>query len=42
MPGSHLRLDLKGALEVWNLARIRWSHRNVSKSTLAGEIAEVA
>ena len=42
MEGSHLKLNLKSALELWNLARIRWSHRGVSKSTLAGELAEMA
>jgi glycosyltransferase involved in cell wall biosynthesis len=35
--GSHLKLNLKSAMELWNLARIRWSHRGVSASTLAGE-----
>jgi dolichyl-phosphate beta-glucosyltransferase len=42
MPGSHLRLNLKSAMELWNLASIRWSHRNVSKQTLAGELIEPA
>jgi glycosyltransferase involved in cell wall biosynthesis len=28
--GSHLRLNLKTAREVWNLLRIRWLHRGVS------------
>lgn len=42
MPGSHLRLTFGSAVEVWNLLRIRWAHRGVSKSTLAGEIPEPA
>lgn len=42
MPGSHLKLDLKSALELWNLLRIRWTHRGVSASTLAGELPEPA
>ena len=25
--GSHLKLDLKSALELWNLVRIRWAVR---------------
>jgi dolichyl-phosphate beta-glucosyltransferase len=29
--GSHLRLNLRSALEVWNLARIRWWHRGLKK-----------
>jgi dolichyl-phosphate beta-glucosyltransferase len=33
--GSHLRLNARNALELLNLLRIRWLHRNVSKSTLA-------
>ncbi len=35
--GSHLRLNLKSAMELWNLLSIRWSHRNVSAKTLMGE-----
>ena len=27
--GSHLRLNLRSALEVWNLLRIRWWHRDL-------------
>ncbi len=27
--GSHLRLNLRSALEVWNLLRIRWWHRGL-------------
>ena len=42
MPGSHLRLNLKSAMELWNLAGIRWAHRNVSTQTLAGEVVEPA
>lgn len=42
MPGSHLRLNLKSAMELWNLARIRWTHRDVSKNTLASEAVEPA
>jgi hypothetical protein len=30
------------ALELLNLARIRWSHRGVSANTLSGELAEPA
>ncbi len=41
MPGSHLKLTFASALEVWNLFRIRWSHRGVSKNTLAGELPEL-
>jgi hypothetical protein len=37
MEGSHLRLNLKTALELWNLLRVRWAHRGVSHQTLAGE-----
>ena len=33
--GSHLKLNLKSALEVWNLVRIRWQHRGVDSRTLA-------
>ena len=40
--GSHLRLNLKSAMELWNLARIRWLHRNVSAGTLAEEAVEPA
>jgi dolichyl-phosphate beta-glucosyltransferase len=40
--GSHLRLNLKTARELWNLLRIRWLHRGVSASTLAGELPEPA
>jgi dolichyl-phosphate beta-glucosyltransferase len=29
VPGSHLRLNLKTAREVFNLLRIRWTHRAV-------------
>ncbi len=32
--GSHLRLNLKSAMELWNLLRIRWAHRGVSATTL--------
>jgi dolichyl-phosphate beta-glucosyltransferase len=42
MPGSHLKLDFKSALEVWNLVRIRWDHRHVTAQTLAGELPEPA
>ena len=42
MPGSHLKLNLKSASELWNLLSIRWTHRNVSRSTLAGEVPEPA
>ena len=39
--GSHLKLlSLKTALELWQMLRIRWSHRGVSKQTLAGEAVE--
>ena len=34
VPGSHLRLNLDKARELLNLLRIRWTHRNVSQSTL--------
>ena len=40
MPGSHLRLNLKSAMEISNLLRIRWDHRRVTASTLAGEAPE--
>jgi glycosyltransferase involved in cell wall biosynthesis len=40
MEGSHLKLNLKSAMELWNLLRIRWAHRGVSKQTLAGEAVE--
>jgi hypothetical protein len=33
--GSHLKLNLKSAMEVWNLVRIRWQHRGVDSRTLA-------
>ena len=36
--GSHLKLNLKNCIELWNLLSIRWAHRNVSASTLAGEL----
>ena len=42
MEGSHLRLNLKSAMELWNLCRIRWVHRGVSSSTLSGELPEPA
>lgn len=42
VPGSHLRLNLKSALEVWNLVRIRWHHRAVSPATLAEEVPQPA
>jgi dolichyl-phosphate beta-glucosyltransferase len=42
VPGSHLRLNAKTATELLNLMRIRWTHRNVSATTLAGELAEPA
>ena len=35
--GSHLTISPKRALELWNLARIRWAHRGVTRETLAGE-----
>jgi hypothetical protein len=35
VPGSHLALNAKSAMELWNLLRIRWAHRGVSRSTLA-------
>jgi glycosyltransferase involved in cell wall biosynthesis len=38
MEGSHLKLNLKSAMELWNLLRIRWAHRGVSRTTLAGEL----
>ena len=40
--GSHLKLDAKSAMELWNLAQIRWAHRRVSASTLSGEAPEPA
>lgn len=40
--GSHLRLNFKSAMELWNLLRIRWSHRGVSAATLKGELPEPA
>jgi dolichyl-phosphate beta-glucosyltransferase len=39
--GSHLRLNAKSAMELWNLVRIRWAHRHVSAATLT-ELAEPA
>ena len=42
MPGSHLRLNLKSAMEVGNLLRIRWDHRRVTAKTLAEEAPEPA
>jgi dolichyl-phosphate beta-glucosyltransferase len=33
--GSHLKLNLKSAMEVWNLVKIRWQHRGVNARTLA-------
>ncbi len=42
MPGSHLKLNLKSAAEVWNLVRIRWDHRGVNTQTLTGELPEAA
>jgi hypothetical protein len=39
--GSHLRLNAKSAMELWNLFRIRLAHRSVSPRTLA-DLAEVA
>ncbi|MGE0058290.1 MAG: glycosyltransferase [Dehalococcoidia bacterium] len=33
--GSHLKLNMKSAMEVWNLVRIRWQHRGVNARTLA-------
>jgi glycosyltransferase involved in cell wall biosynthesis len=39
--GSKLRLNLRSAMELWNLLRIRLTHRTVSSSTLA-EAAEPA
>jgi glycosyltransferase involved in cell wall biosynthesis len=37
MDGSHLKLNLSTAMELWNLASIRWVHRNVDARTLASE-----
>jgi glycosyltransferase involved in cell wall biosynthesis len=37
MDGSHLKLNLATATELWNLASIRWVHRNVDARTLASE-----
>ncbi|HWO71994.1 MAG TPA: glycosyltransferase [Dehalococcoidia bacterium] len=31
--GSHLRLGLRTALELWNLVRIRWMHRSVGPAS---------
>jgi glycosyltransferase involved in cell wall biosynthesis len=39
--GSHLKLNAKSAMEVWNLFRIRWQHRGVNAMTLA-EAPELA
>ena len=41
MEGSHLRLNLKSAMELWNLLKIRWLHRGVSARTLA-DVPEIA
>lgn len=38
VPGSHLKLNFKSALEVWNLLWIRVQHRGVSTSTLAQKV----
>ena len=35
MEGSHLKLNMKSAMELWNLVRIRWQHRGVDARTLA-------
>jgi glycosyltransferase involved in cell wall biosynthesis len=35
MEGSHLKLNLKSAMEMWNLVKIRWQHRGVNARTLA-------
>jgi glycosyltransferase involved in cell wall biosynthesis len=35
--GSHLKLNLASAMEVWNLATIRWMHRGVNGKTLSGD-----
>ena len=37
--GSHLKLNLKSMMELWNLASIRWVHRRVTVKTLASEAA---
>lgn len=42
VPGSHVRLNGKRAVELWNLLRIRWTHRDVSAATLTGELPEPA
>ena len=42
MPGSHLKLNLKSAMEIRNLLRVRWDHRHVTSSTLASEAPEPA
>jgi dolichyl-phosphate beta-glucosyltransferase len=39
--GSHLKLNARSAMEVWNLFRIRWQHRGVNAMTLA-EAPELA
>lgn len=39
--GSHLKLNMKSAMEVWNLVRIRWQHRGVNARTLA-EVPKLA
>jgi glycosyltransferase involved in cell wall biosynthesis len=41
MRGSHLRLNLRSALEVWNLLRIRFAHHGVSRQTQV-ELRDVA
>jgi hypothetical protein len=41
MEGSHLRLNLKSAMELTNLMKIRWIHRGVSAGTLA-DVPEIA
>jgi dolichyl-phosphate beta-glucosyltransferase len=38
--GSHLRLNVKTAMELWNLLRIRFVHRGVSSQTLKAELPE--
>ncbi|HXH21229.1 MAG TPA: glycosyltransferase [Dehalococcoidia bacterium] len=40
--GSHFRFNLKSALELWNLLRIRLAHRSVSPRTLLEEAPEPA
>lgn len=39
--GSHLKLNLKSAMELVNLGRIRWHHRGVNAMTLA-EVPKLA